>query len=49
MAKIGAIYTPEGYARILANWAIQHKTDLVLDMGVGPGVFVFHALDRLKN
>ena len=50
MAKnLGAIYTPEGYARILANWAIQHKTDLVLDMGVGPGVFVFHALDRLTE
>ncbi len=45
--ELGAIYTPEGHARILTTWAIQSKTDLVLDMGVGSGIFVFEAYKRL--
>lgn len=46
---LGAIYTPEGYASILVNWAIQSKNDKVLDLGIGEGVFVFHAYKRLVN
>ncbi len=46
--EFGAIYTPEGHARILTTWAIQSKTDIVLDMGIGPGVFVYQAYERLK-
>lgn len=45
--ELGAIYTPEGYAQILSKWAIHSKTDLVLDMGIGPGIFVYQAYNRL--
>jgi hypothetical protein len=47
--ELGAIYTPEGHARILISWAIQSSTDVVLDMGIGPGVFIYHAYKRLMN
>jgi methylase of polypeptide subunit release factors len=47
--ELGAIYTPEGHARILTSWAIQSKTDMVLDMGIGPGIFVFEAYKRLRE
>ena len=50
MAKeFGAIYTPKGHARILANWAIQSKDDFVLDMGIGLGVFVYQSYARLMR
>lgn len=45
--KLGAIYTPDGHAQILTKWAIQSRTDVVLDMGVGPGIFVYQSYDRL--
>lgn len=50
MAKeLGAIYTPEGHARILTTWAIQSRNDLILDMGIGLGVFVYQAYERLRS
>ncbi len=45
--ELGAIYTPVGHAQILTKWAIQSKTDIVLDMGIGPGVFVYQAYQQL--
>ncbi len=45
--KLGAVYTPEAYARILTNWAIRSNGNLVLDMGIGPGIFVYKAYERL--
>lgn len=47
--ELGAIYTPEGYARILTTWAIRSSTDTVLDLGVGPGIFVYQAYKRLRD
>ncbi|GAB1471745.1 hypothetical protein MASR2M66_26230 [Chloroflexota bacterium] len=47
--KLGAIYTPDGHAQILTTWAIQSRTDVVLDMGVGPGVFVYQSYERLRK
>lgn len=47
--KLGAIYTPDGHARILTTWAIRSRTDVVLDMGVGPGIFVHQAYERLRK
>ncbi|MCY4061900.1 MAG: N-6 DNA methylase [Chloroflexi bacterium] len=44
----GRIYTPEPVAEFLANWAIQSPQDRVLDLGTGPGVFVFQAHNRLQ-
>jgi type I restriction-modification system DNA methylase subunit len=47
--KLGAIYTPDGHAQILTTWAIQSRTDVVLDMGVGPGIFVYQSYERLRK
>jgi len=47
--KLGAVYTPEAYAQILTNWALQSKTSTVLDLGIGMGVFAYQALERLKE
>ncbi|MBV6400194.1 MAG: hypothetical protein CNIPEHKO_00477 [Anaerolineales bacterium] len=47
--KLGAIYTPDGHARILATWAIRSRTDLVLDMGIGHGIFVYRSYERLRE
>lgn len=47
--KLGAIYTPDGHAQILTTWAIQSRTDVVLDMGIGPGVFVYQSYERLRK
>ena len=44
---LGAIYTPNDISQLIANWAIQNKTDRVLDLGVGEGAFVFAAYQRL--
>ena len=44
---LGSIYTPPEIAQFLTSWAIQGPTDRVLDVGVGEGVFVFAAYDRL--
>ena len=44
----GRIYTPEPVAEFLTNWAIRSPQDRVLDLGTGPGVFVFQAHKRLQ-
>jgi hypothetical protein len=49
MKTLGAIYTPKEYAKILSDWAIRSKSDTILDLGVGKGVFVFQAFERLKK
>ncbi len=43
----GAIYTPPDFARFLTDWAVQDPDQRVLDIGVGEGVFVFAAYQRL--
>lgn len=45
--SLGSIYTPPDFAAFLASWAIRAAQDTVLDIGIGEGVFVFAALDRL--
>lgn len=44
---LGSIYTPAEYASILSKWAIRKASDVVLDLGLGNGAFVFSAYDRL--
>lgn len=46
---LGAIYTPEHISQLIVNWAIQSKTDRILDLGVGEGAFVFSAYKRLRQ
>lgn len=45
--QAGRVFTPEPVARALAEWAIRSPDDLVLDLGVGEGVFVVAAARRL--
>jgi len=45
--NLGAIYTPPDFAKLIADWAIQKTTDTILDLGVGEGVFVHAAYQRL--
>ncbi|MCI0708730.1 MAG: SAM-dependent methyltransferase [Chloroflexi bacterium] len=45
--NLGSIYTPEEFAQFLCDWAIRSSEDLVLDLGVGEGVFTFLAFDKL--
>lgn len=47
--KNGAIYTPAEFAEFLTDWAIQNPEDKVLDLGTGPGVFVFQAHKKLME
>ena len=47
--ELGAVYTPPEVADLLANWAIQSPDDLVLDLGIGEGVFVFTTCRRLVS
>ncbi|MFY9225277.1 MAG: N-6 DNA methylase [Blastocatellia bacterium] len=47
LRNLGSIYTPPDFANLLTSWSIQHKDEKVLDMGVGDGVFVFSAYNRL--
>ena len=44
----GRIYTPKPVAEFLTDWAIRSSQDKVLDLGTGPGVFVFQAHRRLQ-
>ena len=44
----GRIYTPKPVAEFLTGWAIRSPQDRVLDLGTGPGVFVFQAHQRLQ-
>jgi hypothetical protein len=45
----GAVFTPSHIAQFLARWAIRSPSDTVLDPGAGKGVFLFAALERLKE
>lgn len=45
----GRKYTPKAIAKFLADWAIRSPHDKVLDLGTGPGVFVFQAHKRLET
>lgn len=45
--KNGIFYTPHAAARILANWAIQRRTDRVLEPSFGGCGFLAAARDRL--
>lgn len=45
----GSIYTPRDHAQLLVQWAIRHKTDRVIDLGVGEGIFSLLAFDRLMS
>ena len=45
----GVVFTPKSYARILTSWAIRSKNDKILDLGIGMGVFVYQAFERLKK
>lgn len=44
---LGSVFTPLSIARSLTDWSITTKHDVVLDMGVGEGAFVFSAYNRL--
>ena len=44
----GRIYTPKPVAEFLTDWAIKSPQDRVLDLGIGPGAFVFQAHKRLQ-
>lgn len=44
---LGSVYTPSNIARFLTSWAINKSDDKILDVGVGEGVFVFEAYNRL--
>lgn len=45
----GSIYTPRDHADLLVQWAIRRKTDRVIDLGVGEGIFTLLAFDRLVS
>lgn len=45
----GSVYTPRDYAQLLVQWAIRRKTDRVIDLGVGEGIFTLLAFDRLVS
>ena len=44
---LGSVYTPREYADLLVTHAVRSKNDLVLDIGVGGGVFTLAAHQRL--
>lgn len=46
-SELGSIYTPSDYARFLATWAVKTPKDVILDLGVGEGSFVFASFNRL--
>ena len=45
--EFGSIYTPSDYAQFLISWAIRSPDDIVMDLGVGGGSFVFNSFNRL--
>src|ERR1700687_4182131 len=47
--NLGSIYTPRDFAQFLTSWAIRSPEHKVLDIGIGEGVFVFAAYERLKE
>ena len=44
---LGSIYTPSAYADFLVSWAIRNRDEIVMDLGIGGGSFVFAAHNRL--
>ena len=46
-SDLGSIYTPSDYSQFLVSWAIRSPNDIVMDLGVGGGSFVFTGFDRL--
>lgn len=44
---LGSIYTPPAYADFLVSWAIRNHDEIVMDLGIGGGSFVFAAHNRL--
>jgi adenine-specific DNA-methyltransferase len=47
--NLGSIYTPPDFAHLLTSWAIESHQQIILDTGVGEGVFTFAAYDRLQQ
>lgn len=47
--RLGAYYTPERAARILADWAIQSPSDRVLEPSFGRCGFLQAVVDRLRK
>lgn len=47
--KLGQFRTPEHVAEVLANWAITHGTDTVLDPGMGAGALTAKAYEHKQN
>lgn len=43
----GFVVTPQPVASFLVNWAVRNPHDVVLDLGVGEGVFLLEAYHRL--
>jgi adenine-specific DNA-methyltransferase len=46
--QLGTYYTPERATRILASWAIQNRTDIVLEPSFGGCEFLKSTKDRLE-
>jgi adenine-specific DNA methylase len=45
----GAFYTPPSLARVLADWAIEHRPRRILEPSFGDGVFLRAATDLLSR
>jgi len=45
----GRVLTPDSVAKALCQWAISSPADVVLDLGVGEGVFALAAFDQLRK
>lgn len=49
LQHLGSIYTPNVIAKALADWAINSDKDVILDLGVGNGSFVWAAFNKLSS
>lgn len=47
--KLGQFYTPPAIAELICKWAIQKKSDKIIDPAVGSGTFIVKAYQRLKE
>jgi adenine-specific DNA-methyltransferase len=47
--KWGRFYTPSSLARVVVDWAIRTKHDVVLDVATGDGVFLLESIRRLSE
>lgn len=48
-STLGYVHTPHEIADLLTQWAIQSADDIILDLGLGEGVFVFSSFRRLQE